>query len=917
VDRDVELSPTLPVSGDEVDGARGTYGRFISLGVIGRGGMGIVLRARDPELDRDVAIKLLGRSPAEGDHASGALQREAQAMAKLSHPNVVTVYEMGEVGGERFIAMELVEGTTLRKWLAADRPWRDVLDALVACGRGLAAAHTAGLVHRDFKPENVLIGADGRPRVSDFGLVMTGVAVEGNLGSVAGTPAYMAPEQWAGDEIDARADQFAFCVVAWEALFGERPYPGETSNELRANVIAGKPQAPARDRGAAWVEPILRRGLASDRDARWPSMSELLAALDRRPRRRWPWAVGVLGVAGVAAALVAVARTPESDPCPDPEARLQAIWDLETQHRLAAAFAKVNPALANETLARIVPDLDRYAARWREASRAACRATRVDGTQSAELLDRRMLCLDRRRDELATVTSGLLAADRERVATAVDTVGSLGDLDQCANREMLLALAPPTDSAQRTRVDELEAEVRASEASRFTSKPAERQARAAAAVTAARGVGYLPLTVRALEESYGAALDNSDDVAAEAALRELAQRAAEAHDDVLAARAWTNAISLLARKKRFAEAKTLEPVAEAAVARAGSTPALRYGLTAAIGVRRMHNQELAPGIAALQTALELATTDAQRAEARQVLAQATMMKDGPKHALPLAEQSLAATEKAYGPTHPRTAARLHLVAQLQTSAGDLVRAHEAETRAIAIREAYLGVDHLEVASSLHTLGNIASRRGDHPAARKAWERAIAIYLARDDINGAANTRGMLATLVSRTEGIDAARPIFVASLAGLEATIGKEQINYLQTEANFASHLITAGKCDEAAPLLAHAVAVSAKVMPRQLPMMLEAAARCDIAMGRTREAIAKLERGISSCKEQQCPPPIPEGLAWRLGKTLVDSGGDRARGLALVDEATAVATKHEVADLLAEIAAWRKALATSPPRRR
>ncbi len=229
-------------------------GRFLVGGVLGQGGMGVVMRARDPELGRDVAIKLL--QPGQRGLAGLRLGREAQAMAKLSHPNVVNVYDVGEHDGAMYIAMELVEGSTLRAWRqAATRTWREVLAMYVAAGRGLAAAHAAGLVHRDFKPDNVLVGADGRPRVTDFGLVAAdgravesgdtrGAALDANLtvqGSVLGTPAYMAPEQWRGETVDPRTDQFAFCVALWEALHGERPFEGETTAVVRQAILDGAP----------------------------------------------------------------------------------------------------------------------------------------------------------------------------------------------------------------------------------------------------------------------------------------------------------------------------------------------------------------------------------------------------------------------------------------------------------------------------------------------------------------------------------------------------------------------------------------------------------------------------------------------------------------------------------------------------
>jgi hypothetical protein len=265
----------------------GSVGRFVVIGVVGRGGMGVVLSAFDPELDRKVALKLLADQPDAERRAR--LLREAQAMARLSHPNVVTVYEVGHAAEHPFIAMELVEGTTLRGWLA-ERPrgWREIVEIFVAAGRGLVAAHDAGLVHRDFKPDNVLLGRDGRPRVGDFGLSASGIALD-DAGKLLGTPSYMAPEQWLGGEVDARTDQFAFCTALWRALWEQAPFADDDVATLREAVLAGHFRKPPTQRGVpGWIEPALRRGLDRDPRARWPSLEALLDHLERRlgkPRR--------------------------------------------------------------------------------------------------------------------------------------------------------------------------------------------------------------------------------------------------------------------------------------------------------------------------------------------------------------------------------------------------------------------------------------------------------------------------------------------------------------------------------------------------------------------------------------------------------------------------------------------------------
>ncbi|MCY1064215.1 protein kinase [Nannocystis sp. RBIL2] len=290
-------------------------GRFAVLRRVGAGGMGVVFAAYDEQLDRRIALKLV--HPGSHDPAAAARsKREAQALARLSHPNVVQVYEVGEARGHVYIAMEFVQGETLRAWQQrAPRSWRETLAMYVQAGRGLAAAHAVGLVHRDFKPENVLVGDDGRPRVVDFGLararppdgaenrsegegpkeqVRMGMTPRAGLrveaaeltapGAVVGTPAYMAPEQHAGGEADARSDVFCFCVALHEALHGARPFAGERREDVHAAIVAGAIARGPRE-VPAWLQRVVDRGLQADPAARWPSMDALLTALGRDPTR--------------------------------------------------------------------------------------------------------------------------------------------------------------------------------------------------------------------------------------------------------------------------------------------------------------------------------------------------------------------------------------------------------------------------------------------------------------------------------------------------------------------------------------------------------------------------------------------------------------------------------------------------------
>ncbi|MBS2028049.1 MAG: serine/threonine protein kinase [Deltaproteobacteria bacterium] len=316
--------PALTVGGVFSRGA--SVGRFILIDVLGQGGMGNVYLAYDPQLDRRVALKLLRPDGIHGEPDAllrARLAREAQAMARLSHPNVVAVYDEGDWGDQVFLAMEYVNGPTLADWTKAQkRSWRDVLAMYLGAGRGLAAAHTAGLVHRDFKPENVLVDPNGTPKVTDFGLahldgrvptampqqlVTAGLLVT-TPGELLGTPAYMAPEQFAGKEVDTRSDQFSFCTALYEALYGERAFGGKDFQGMGEAVLRGEVRpAPKGSPVPARVREILLRGLAVDPAARHPSMEALLQALSEDPARRIRHVAERAALAAVALAAVGVA----------------------------------------------------------------------------------------------------------------------------------------------------------------------------------------------------------------------------------------------------------------------------------------------------------------------------------------------------------------------------------------------------------------------------------------------------------------------------------------------------------------------------------------------------------------------------------------------------------------------------------
>ncbi len=457
-----------------------TIGRYRVLRVLGVGGMGVVYEAHDPELDRKVAIKVLHADATEsGETASRRLRREAQAMAKLSHPNLVPVFDVGTCQGRVYLAMEHVSGETLREHL--ERPgshWTAVVDLFLHAGAGLAAAHDAGIVHRDFKPDNVLLGRDGRPRVLDFGLAYYGddpaehdAAADtstANLdprnptlnmrltrsGAMLGTPAYMAPEQLRGDPVDARSDQFSFCVSLWRALYEKAPFAGPTIPVLADNVLTGNLAAPPRKtRVPRKIQRILARGLSTDPRSRYASMSDLLATLEpaRRLRRRQATVATLLGgaVAIAGAAALVVHQPAATGICADGARQVNSVWPSRRSGTLREAFRRAGAA---KTFAELHTSMSTSTSRWKQIQQATCQPPLG---KPPDFLHERLSCLQARLAELQSFASILAQAPAEfagRAAAVAEAAQRLAVMERCDDPVALRA-APPPPTSQKTRHD--------------------------------------------------------------------------------------------------------------------------------------------------------------------------------------------------------------------------------------------------------------------------------------------------------------------------------------------------------------------------------------------------------------------------------------------------------------------------------
>ena len=612
---------------DESDGADGGWsdeevspapagiqsiGRFVVLKKLGAGAMGVVYAAYDADLDRKVAVKLLKVGTEGKKDRRARLYREAQALAKLSHPNVVQVYEVGTHDHQVFVAMEFLNGETLRDWQRVDEPdMQSLLEVYVQAGRGLEAAHRAGLVHRDFKPDNALIEGDGRVRVLDFGLARASDDEESSVlstepeleeqlgklsasssgsrpgdlhspdgltmtGAMMGTPAYMSPEQFTGEAATPASDQFAFCVTLWEALYGKRPFAGGDALTLAFNVKQGKLREPPRDATVpGWLHRVLARGLSVEPDDRWPSMSALLDELtrDRGRNRRAVWLTA--GVAGLATALgVASLSGDEPNVCSDMQAALEGAWDDSRKTEVRTAFEASGVPYASDVLARVEARFDDYADEWVHSRTDACEATHVRGEQSQHLLDLRMGCLDRRRAGLAAMVETFADADAAVVERAPSAIAGLLPVAPCDDRERLMArVPPPDDPIVAGRVDDIRERLERAraigEAGRYQQAVAEMEDLA----EESEDVDYPPLRAELLAERGHArkAVGRLDE--AEADFAESFSIALTAGDDETAANAAGASCNLIGYlQQRYDEALVWGRAARLSLAARARTP---------------------------------------------------------------------------------------------------------------------------------------------------------------------------------------------------------------------------------------------------------------------------------------------------------------------------------------------------------
>jgi eukaryotic-like serine/threonine-protein kinase len=898
-----------------------SFGRFIATHVLGQGGMGVVLAAFDPELDRNVAIKVLLPIRLTKDESGEQLQREAQAMARLNHPNVATIYEVGRANEHLFIAMELIEGGTLKGWLEAEpRGWREILAMFVAAGRGLEAAHAAGLVHRDFKPENVLIGRDGRPRVSDFGLVTEGIAIDGaelqaaeitgaltSRGIAAGTPAFMSPEQWAGTPSDSRGDQFAFCVALWTALFGDRPFEGTSALELREAVMSGRrAKLPARSAVPRWLVSIVGRGLEIDPQARWSSMTALLAEIVRRSARRRAMLFGAGAAAaalGAAVAAWAMIHTgAASDPCTLPSARLAEVWSPSRAAALRGRAAAIDPLTGVARAAAATAVLDRLAPAWSATHVAVCRATRVEGGQSERMLDARMRCLDDSIDSMRTAVAALeRASEPASLLGAVQGVSSLRAATRCQHPGDLEAMSPlPEEPGKRALGEAIRDELKAITSDRKAGKLDGLAARTEAVLARARTLAHPPLLAKALGVRWRVAVTTTDDAGALKHLRELTEVAARAHDDREVALAWSMMGRLSGRQGHPESAKVMMNAARTAAARAGDAEETMI-------------QVLNDEADVLVTAGEYAPALANLTEARALLEQQGAQQPGSPLAIKLGgvqvslgiayhqsgrfDQAVGAFvaaaavfDRALGPDTPEAAAAQIDLAQSLHALGRYGEAEVAAGNSVRVRQLRTG-DSPSLAQSLVVQATILAALGRLEPAQQVADRAVHIArstMASDD-SELANIEVDRAEVLAQVHHEDEALATYERVLSAADRSEIKS-LNVAVWWLNRADLERRLRRCPEALRHLDRAAEVATAIegdRSRYLGQVLRRKAQCLQELHRDRDAIDHFERSLAYPVARNHEQDARQAQR-SLGQLLIDTRRDPGRGRRLIEEARA-----------------------------
>ena len=761
--------------------------RFVLRERIGRGAMGTVWRAEDVELGREVAVKRLH----SGDHAQ--LVDEARSAAQLQHPNVVALYEVIADEHAPFLVMELVAGVTMRQWLGdAKRSVREIIEVLAQAGRGLAAAHARGLVHRDFKPDNILVDADGRARVADFGLA----SADGARGAQppacklacvtaigCGTPAYMAPELVAGSIADVRSDVYAFAVTAYEALHGHHPFTGSDAETLWIEMAAGRIRTGKR-RIPARIDRALRRGLAVDPADRWADIASFVAAIEPRRSSGRYVAAGV-GLAALIAAGAFWMRAPgAADDCERGAALAPSVWNPLTRSAISGRFTVAAAARCQPTAAAAGELLDHWVGSWQLGRRAACTASDHPAP--------RIACLDRQLDEVRSQIGLWMRASADDVDHAVSAARALPRVTECSTARAVTASVVPL----LARTSEVTVLWRSGHAREAQPKLAPLLADLALAGDPGASAAAL-LVAAGIEE---------DLLAMDAAIEHVTRAAAEASkagDDNLLFQALIVGAMLKTETGHALDALGMCDAAEAVAARGLPTPERVY---TARGGALLQLDRPSEAIVQYQRAVDALEPAADRdALARgdlglalAGLGEAYLTAKDASHALTAHTRALALTEATRGSRHPDVGRMLLSLARDESALSRYDEAAKHIQRGREILLAALGSSNPEVAEADLGLATIALFQGRLDEGRTLLESARdRLAVSNENTQTMAFVESQLGTLDERANDCAAALPHYQRELEILLET-HVEGNDLAQAEIDLANCFVKTGRMLEA-----------------------------------------------------------------------------------------------------------------------
>lgn len=889
-------------------------GPYLVLGELGRGGGGIVYGAYHPELNRKVALKLLGRGG--GEAAEARLLREAQAMARLSHPNVVGIYDAGVWRGQVYIAMEFIEGETLGVWLArGSRSRAEILQVLLAAGEGLSAAHAAGLVHRDFKPSNVLVDAEGRARITDFGIArsieqspdppdarageepssLLGKAVTGD-GKVLGTPEYLAPEQLSAAPPDPRSDQFSFCVTAFEALLGRRPF--ETTRAYLAqgtSALTNRPSNLPRS-----LLETLERGLSIDPARRFPDMNTLLQQLSGAPtRRRWRLVIGGVFVAFSLAVGAAVIRL-QDGVCGGFPAEAEGRWGSEVREEVRGAFLRTKGDWAAVAWERTDAAMRAYLGAWVERRRQVCEAGQRR-EYSPEMLLVQVACLERRLDEFDALAGILRTADAEVIENAVAATTLLIPATQC------LATTSTRSSSAADRARVVQAQHRLAEARAAHGAGRYGHARGLLnALAADPAAAHDPQLEAEISLHLGeVAIAQFDAPTARSALERAYERALEAHDDALATTALGHLVSVVGwRLHHPAEGRVIGKLARGLLLRAGVAPRIEGLLEESMGdleweagapeaatahySRAVERYGRGFGVESLETARVLDSLGWSLAEAgRLPEAEASV-----RHALSLRQRLL-------GSDHPQLVGGWVTLAAVYAQLERYQDAIEPLRRAIAIAEAAQSGTRL--ARAMADLAEVLVLAGRDDEAEKTLEQLTPLVEAAGDTVLAVSLDVEVQLLLRRNRPAEAvARAI--RAVQAMERAAGAESSRLRPLLTHHGEALLARGDRSGALVVLERALALSKKE-DVYLGETLLIRSRALAALGRRDEAVAQLEEAIRLTRNRPLGR-VARRSKFEIAKILWGDAGRRDEALAYAREAQTAADQVDPTQATA-ISAW------------